>query len=238
MLRLALAVLLLLAHALPAAAAAALCDAAAARAATATGVPEAVLRAISLTETGRQREGTLQPWPWTVNMEGAGKWFDSAEEALAFVRTHHARGARSYDVGCFQINYRWHGAAFDNVEQMFDPDRNALYAARFLARLHAETGEWVAAAGAYHSRTPKYASRYSARFRRILARVTGGAAPPAPAAPTAPAGGEVALAAAGPLPIDGPLRVSPPSASAPGSLARFGDLPATPLLSAAPGPLY
>lgn len=91
-----------LAWAVPALGAAHLCDQAGARAARDTGVPYAVLRAISLTETGRSREGELQPWPWTVNMEGKGTWFEDHESALAYVRQHHDRGARSYDVGCFQ----------------------------------------------------------------------------------------------------------------------------------------
>lgn len=157
-----------------------LCEAAAAAAARETGVPLAVLRAISLTETGRRQNGAFRPWPWTVNMEGAGKWFDSAGEAQDYARTHHARGARSFDVGCFQLNFRWHGRGFASLDEMFDPLANARYAARFLADLHAETGDWSSAAGAYHSRTPHYAQRYRARFDRILAQLDG--APPVIAA--------------------------------------------------------
>lgn len=153
-----------------------LCDLAATRAARETGVPLAVLRAISLTETGRRREGRLRPWPWTVNMEGAGRWFDTEAEAKAYVERHHGRGARSYDVGCFQLNFRWHGQHFASPEAMFDPLENARYAARFLASLFAETGDWGRAAGAYHSRTPSYANRYRDRFATILARLEG--APP------------------------------------------------------------
>lgn len=162
----------------------AICDAAARRAARDTGVPIAVLRAISLTETGRKRDGTFQPWPWTVNMEGKGVWFDTPAEALAYVGKNFARGARSFDVGCFQINYKWHGQAFDSVADMFDPDQNAAYAARFLRDLHDEFQDWSKAAGAYHSRTPKYANRYSARFDRILASVSDAPLPTVPEAPT------------------------------------------------------
>lgn len=149
-----------------------LCDSAAQAASRETGVPEAVLRAISLTETGRRRNGAFRPWPWTVNMEGAGRWFDTPEEAKAYVSERHASGARSYDVGCFQLNYRWHGEAFASLDEMFDPLANARYAAGFLARLYAETGSWSKAAGAYHSRTPSYAERYRTRFDRILANIT------------------------------------------------------------------
>ncbi|WP_236626172.1 lysozyme family protein [Actibacterium mucosum] len=97
-------------------------------------------------------------------MEGKGVWFDSHAELLDYAQTHHARGARSYDVGCFQLNFKWHGHNFSSIEQMIQPDANALYAARFLLELYREKGNWTDAAGAYHSRTPKYANKYKARF--------------------------------------------------------------------------
>ncbi|NCO17681.1 MAG: lytic transglycosylase domain-containing protein, partial [Alphaproteobacteria bacterium] len=93
-----------LASGFPAANPAAICLAVADRAADAHGVPRAVMRALTRTETGRAYGGALQPWPWTVNMEGAGHWFDSRAEALAYVAREQARGARSFDVGCFQLN--------------------------------------------------------------------------------------------------------------------------------------
>ena len=97
-----------------------LCDRAARAAAQAGGVPLDVLQAIARTETGRSGESGLQPWPWTVNMEGIGKWFATEDEARAYVFAHFKRGARSFDVGCFQINYRWHGEAFRSIDEMFD----------------------------------------------------------------------------------------------------------------------
>jgi hypothetical protein len=128
-----------------------------------------VLRALTRTETGRARGGKLEPWPWTVNVEGAGRWFDTRAEAEGFIAREQARGARSFDVGCFQINHRWHGEAFASVSQMFDPRANADYAARFMAGLHAETGDWSRAAGFYHSRTPEFFGRDRARFEKIMA---------------------------------------------------------------------
>ncbi len=145
-----------------------LCINAAVSASRATGVPLAVLRAITLTETGRALDGEMQPWPWTVNMEGEGRWFDDRMTAQAYSLRRFDGGARSFDIGCFQINYRWHGKAFSSIEAMFDPDANALYAALFLKDLYGEFGDWVRAAGAYHSRTPKHARRYEVRFEQFL----------------------------------------------------------------------
>lgn len=149
------------------------CDQAAIVASRETGVPVEVLRAISLTETGRKRAGVMRPWPWTVNMEGKGVWFDTEEEARAFAYRNYKRGARSFDVGCFQLNFKWHGQAFSSLEEMFDPVSNAVYAARFMLRLYREKGDWGQAAGAYHSRTKEYAKRYEKRFNSYLAQLSG-----------------------------------------------------------------
>jgi hypothetical protein len=140
------------------------CDAAAHRASKEANVPLDVLRAITRTETGRGGAGQLKPWPWTVNMEGQGVWFDTEAEARSFVFRHFKAGSRNFDVGCFQINYRWHGAEFSSIESMFDPTSNANYAAKFLAKLRRELGSWEKAVGAYHSRTQKYATRYIERY--------------------------------------------------------------------------
>lgn len=146
-----------------------ICDRAAIQVSHETGVPVDVLRAISLTETGRNGKNGFLPWPWTVNMEGIGKWFNDRETAQAYVDRNFERGARSFDVGCFQINYRWHGQAFNSIQEMFEPVANARYAADFLQRLYYELGDWTKAAGAYHSRTPKFANKYKKRFSRIRA---------------------------------------------------------------------
>ncbi len=146
-----------------------ICDKAARHAAAEFGVPFPILWSITRTETGRSRDGQLTPWPWTVNMEGKGHWFKTKHDARAYVGREFERGARSFDVGCFQINYKWHGASFRNIDQMFDPIENARYAAAFLTRLYRESGDWSIAAGAYHSRTPEFSKRYRARFEQIHA---------------------------------------------------------------------
>lgn len=156
-----------------------LCHRAIDDASRAYGVPHDVLLAISLTETGKKIGGKTSPWPWTVNMEGAGVWFSSKREALQYVKQHYSRGARSFDVGCFQINYKWHRQHFRSLEEMFDPKINARYAAKYLVELYLETGSWSKAAGFYHSRTPQYYTKYAARFERYRDRINGQNASPA-----------------------------------------------------------
>ncbi|MFO1210952.1 MAG: hypothetical protein U1E40_17320, partial [Amaricoccus sp.] len=139
------------------------------------GVPPEVLHAVALTETGRHRDGRMRAWPWAVNREGKGYWFDTREEALAFAQKSLEEGRPSFDVGCVQINYRWHGHAFPSLEAMFDPEWTATYAAQFLRTLYEERGSWSEAAGAYHSLEPEEAAPYRARFDRLLADMDPGA---------------------------------------------------------------
>jgi len=154
---------------------AALCERAIVNGARRGGVPPEILHAVALTETGQNSNGRLRPYPWAINREGKGFWFKTREEALAFAESSLAEGRPSFDVGCVQINYRWHGHAFPSLQDMFDPEWTATYAAQFLRTLYEERGSWSEAAGAYHSLTPEKAQVYRARFDRLLAGVDPGA---------------------------------------------------------------
>lgn len=145
------------------------CDKAAVSASLRTGVPQAVLQAVTRVETGRFRGGIIEPWPWAVNVNGKSYWFDSHGSAASFATRQLRSGVRNFDVGCFQLNYRWHGEAFLSIEEMFDPESNAQYAGEFLSELYQEFKDWEVSAGAYHSRTKKFADRYRSRFREIHA---------------------------------------------------------------------
>ncbi|GAA5074849.1 lytic transglycosylase domain-containing protein [Roseibacterium beibuensis] len=146
-----------------------LCDRAARAAADETGVPLDILRSIALLETGRTIEGRFISWPWTLNAGGEGMWFDTRAAALHELQRRLASGRRNVDIGCFQLNHRWHAARFESAAAMIDPVGNARYAARFLLDLRTELGDWDAAIAAYHSRTPRHGQRYIARFHEIAA---------------------------------------------------------------------
>jgi hypothetical protein len=147
----------------------ALCVSAARAAADQTGVPFDTLLAVSVVESGRQ----MRPWPWTVNIAGEGHWLETAQEAETLVQDALDSGATNIDLGCFQLNYRWHASAFASLDAMLDPERNALYAADYLADHHARTGDWALAAAAYHSATPEHAGRYLARYKETFAELVG-----------------------------------------------------------------
>lgn len=131
-------------------------------------IPAHLLQAIAQVESGRpnQFSGQLEPWPWTINAAGAGAFFATKAQAIAAVRALQARGIRSIDVGCLQVNLMFHPAAFGSLEQAFDPSANAQYAARFLTTLRGNDSDWMRAIAAYHSQTAAVGNDYR---RRVLA---------------------------------------------------------------------
>ncbi|HEU5046282.1 MAG TPA: lytic transglycosylase domain-containing protein [Rickettsiales bacterium] len=127
------------------------------------GIPVHLLAAIASTESGRYNKeiGLSLPWPWTINVEGKGYFFDTKEQAIAAVRELQKRGFQSIDVGCMQVNLHHHPNAFASLDQAFDPAYNIAYAARFLKQNFNEEGSWRKATGDYHSRTPIFGEQYS-----------------------------------------------------------------------------
>lgn len=158
------------------------CEAAGAAAERRHEVPEGLLRAIGRVESGRRdpASGQVAAWPWTINAEGRGRVFDSAADALAAAEALRRGGTGSIDVGCYQVNLLHHPGAFASLEEGFDPERNADYAARFLKALRGRTGSWDDAVAAYHSASPERGVPY--RDRVLAAWQRGGGAPALPAA--------------------------------------------------------
>ena len=146
-----------------------LCDQAALMAAENHAVPAQIMLAITRVETGRRDGSQVNPWPWAINLDGKSYWFDDIDLAMAFADQQLAIGVENFDVGCFQINLRWHGAKFSSLADVFDPQTNADYAAQFLSNLYAANGSWDLAVAAYHSRTPDVAAVYVQKVQDALA---------------------------------------------------------------------
>ena len=144
-----------------------LCRAATSSVEQASRIPDQLLSAISKVESGRAdpQTGTVQAWPWTINAEGVGHYYESKAEAIAAAQAFQAQGIRSIDVGCLQVNLSYHPTAFATLDQAFDPLSNATYAAGFLQQLFQQQGSWPHAAAAYHSLNPGPGADYQ---RRVL----------------------------------------------------------------------
>ena len=126
-------------------------------------IKQHLLTTIASIESGRWNEKTQQKvaWPWTINAQGKGYFFDSKAEAVKKAKALQAQGITSIDVGCMQINLLYHGQEFSSIEEAFDPNRNVEYAAKFLTDLYENNNhDWLKAAMTYHSSVPEKANVY------------------------------------------------------------------------------
>jgi hypothetical protein len=138
-------------------------------------IPDRLLHAISLVESGRWDEdhrATLA-WPWTVMAEGQGRFLPTKQAAIAEVRKLQARGVRNIDVGCMQVNLLAHPDAFATLDEAFEPRSNVAYAAHFLNELYAQDGNWGQAGAHYHSQTPSEAMPYKAKLMQVWDKARG-----------------------------------------------------------------
>jgi soluble lytic murein transglycosylase-like protein len=117
------------------------------RAAQLYGVPVGILYAVGLTETGKK--GTLQPN--ALNIEGHAVFPRSRAEALSAFAEARRKGIQLIDLGCMQINHRYHAQNFGGPAEMLDPHRNVDYAARFLVGLKRQHTTWSMAVARYHA---------------------------------------------------------------------------------------
>ena len=111
------------------------------------GVPLGMLYAVGLTETGRG--DSLRPH--ALNIDGKAVYELSKPAAIQAFAAAKRQGARFIDVGCMQINHKYHGDKFTSLEVMLDPAVNVDYAARFLAQLKEREGNWTKAIARYHA---------------------------------------------------------------------------------------
>lgn len=148
---------------------AALCQQATAAQEAARRIPPQLLYAISLAESGRyvKSEKANIAWPWTVTAEGKGRFFSSKSAAIRAVRKLRRRGIKNIDVGCMQVNLKYHPKAFRSLEHAFDPQINAAYAAKFLTKLRRERHSWTAAVKHYHSATRSLHRPYQSKVYKI-----------------------------------------------------------------------
>lgn len=211
------------------------------------GIPKGLLQSITRVESGRKTvTGDFMPWAWTLNDRGEGLFFDDRASALAYLHKAVLDPDHSVDVGCMQINTKWHSEGFLDLADMLDPTQNADYAAGFLLDLHEAHQSWDDAVKHYHSAAPEKNVGYHRRVLAELERFMEAGMPSPSTGEKVPekaeaGGAELALVtrpvtrpAAPAVPAVGQLRV-PPVPSATGS-AAVGTAAPAPSAPSAPTP--
>ena len=127
------------------------CLAAARRAERIHGLPDGLLVAIALSESGLHAHA--------LNIGGRAFFPGSPAEARAMLAA--APGGASVMAGCVQVNARVHARHSD---WPLDAERAADWAGGLLQRWHTETGSWTTALARWHGGS-------AASTRRVLCRV-------------------------------------------------------------------
>lgn len=134
-------------------------------------LPVNSLYSISLHETAKKhsRHNILVVWPWTVmnNKEKKGYHFKTQNEAIGYAKMQFVSGNKNLDVGCMQINLKYHPDAFVSLDQAFSPKSNIAYGAYFLNKNREKLGSIEKAIGRYHSATEHLAVKYCRNISRI-----------------------------------------------------------------------
>ena len=134
-------------------------------------LPENILLSISRVESGYQKvDGIIRAWPWTLNAGGDSAYFKTKKAALNSLKKRIKSGVTNIDVGCMQINYRWHNKLFSNLSDMINPIKNVDYGARFLKKLFQRHGSWEKAVKYYHSSKSKFNVGYYKKVKAIWKR--------------------------------------------------------------------
>lgn len=128
----------------------------------ASGVPKDLLYAIMKVESS--------VWPWTIHHDGQAYYFDTQRETVEFIENAEREGLQGLNIGLMQIYWPTHKSKIRSIEEIVDPEKNLLFAAKILSNLKKELGSWEKAVKAYHSRIPVHGNRYKKRVEAHLGK--------------------------------------------------------------------
>lgn len=119
-------------------------------------IPTGLLKAISKVESEYN--------PLALNDGLKRHTFKTTSEVVDRISYLLEIGKTNFDVGCMQVNYRWHGKHFISIEEMLDVNWNVRYAASLIKGLYNDHGSWQVAVRHYHSYESKHYIKYSKKI--------------------------------------------------------------------------
>ena len=133
-----------------------------------TDITKKLLISIGKSESGRILKNNKHViWPWTVNHAGKSLFFDTKKQMQKYVLKHVELNDYNLDVGCMQINLKWHKNNFKKISDMFAIEPNVSYAASFLLQLKNKHGSWDKAIKHYHSSDPNKNKPYLTKVNQF-----------------------------------------------------------------------
>ena len=133
-------------------------------------LPYKLLTSISLVESGLKKNDKFVSWPWTLNVSGKSKFFETKEQALDYL-IKNIKKKKNIDVGCMQISTKYHINEFKNLNNILDPEHNVKYAAKFLKSLYKKHKRWNEAISRYHSSEPQKKEKYLKKVKNYWSNI-------------------------------------------------------------------
>ena len=133
-------------------------------------LPYKLLTSISLVESGLKKNDKFVSWPWTLNVSGKSKFFETKEQALDYL-IKNIKKNKNIDVGCMQISTKYHINEFKNLNNILDPNHNVKYAAKFLKSLYKKNKRWNEAISRYHSSEPQKKEKYLKKVKNYWSNI-------------------------------------------------------------------
>jgi hypothetical protein len=128
-------------------------------------IPNGLLLAVSLVESGQGG----YPATFAINVRGRSVNARNELEATRWLRDGQGKLRNDVFAGCMQLSLSHHKQAFKPVENIVDPKSNVEYAARLLVRLRQDAGgSWSKAVARYNGSTGATAKSYQCKVQRQL----------------------------------------------------------------------
>lgn len=137
-------------------------------------VPVKVYYALLTQESGFTTRHGFRPWPWTLNIAGKSKRYDTRKAAYQALKKAINSGIKLVDIGPGQVNWYYHKERLGTLWQSLEPYHNLKVAAQILRQEYERSGKnnWWIAVGRYHSpgQKPKQLARAKDYERRVKRR--------------------------------------------------------------------
>ena len=140
------------------------CTASVAEAERIFGIPEGLLQAMAINESGMKG----QPYPWALNVGGRVVYAGNLDAAQKILDERRAKGRKNLFAGCMQLSVHHHGNAFGSLRDLLQPKRNVAYAAKYLASHFEDYSDWELAVRRYQGGKSRQSAAYFCKVLRIL----------------------------------------------------------------------
>lgn len=137
---------------------------------TRRNIPRGLLMAIAMTESSLNG----RPNPFAMNIAGRSYFASSGQDMANVISANWQRGVTSIDVGCMQINLKYHGMKFGRLTDLLNSPTNVEYGASYLIALAVEAGSWKDAVMSYHNKkNPTRRAWYGCKVWNNYLRING-----------------------------------------------------------------